>query len=176
MIFILTGPVHSGKTTLVKKVADDLKTLHFKVDGFLSEAVLENETIAGYDLSDLRKGKTFPFIRRQGAEGWERIGRFYFIPQTLAQAKDIILRSRNADMLMVDEVGPLELKGGGLWPALEQVLFSRMRPILLVVRVRIVRDFLEQMGGEKVKIFDIREKNIFSRMMKEMERNMDRRK
>jgi len=45
MIFILTGPVHSGKTTFLKKVVNELKEQNFQIDGFLSEAVLKNQEI-----------------------------------------------------------------------------------------------------------------------------------
>lgn len=109
MIFLLTGPIHSGKTTLLREAVQKLKGENLNVHGFLSEVILKNDRIIGYDLFDLKEEKAIPFIRREGEKEWEQIGSFYLIPKSLAEASKIILRSRDADLLVVDEVGPLEL-------------------------------------------------------------------
>jgi nucleoside-triphosphatase THEP1 len=168
MIFILTGPVHSGKTTLLKKVVWELKKQKYKVDGFLSEAVGEKKQAVGYDLFDLEEETSIPFIRRTGEENWQRIGSYFFIPQSLAQAKKIILRRKDADILVVDEVGPLELSGKGFWPALKQVILLESKRYLFVVRTNCLGDFLAMLGKGEVKIFDIRNEDIFTRLTKEI--------
>lgn len=170
MIFILTGPVHSGKTTLLKKVACELKERSFEIDGFFSEAVWKNEERIGYDLFDLKKERAIPFIRKIGEKEWQRIGSFFFIPQSLAEAKKIILRCKDADTVVLDEVGPIELAGKGLWPALEKVIFNPLTRYLLVVRVNILEDFLKLLGKSEVKIFDIKNKEIFPQIVEEIKR------
>ncbi len=168
MIFILTGPVHSGKTTLLKKVVRELKRQKYKVDGFLSEAVWTRGETVGYDLFDLKKERSIPLIRRTGEEEWQKIGSYFFIPQSLAEAEKIILRGKEADILVVDEVGPLELSGRGFWPALKQVVFQPLTSYILVIRKNIIKDFLAMLGKSEVKIFDIKNKEIFSRLIKEI--------
>lgn len=170
MIFILTGPVHSGKTTLLKKIVYELKEEKFNIDGFLSEAILKNKETVGYDLFDLKKEKSIPFIRRKGEKDWQRMGLYFFIPQGLAEAKEIILRSKDADISVVDEVGPLELSGKGFWPALEQIILKPLTSCLLVVRINILEDFLAMMGKKEVKIFDIKNKEIFPHVVEEIKR------
>ncbi len=165
MIFILTGPIHSGKTTLLKEAVSRLKEENLKVHGFLSEVVLKSEKIIGYDLLDLEEENSIPFIRRAGEKEWEKIGSFYFIPQSLAEAAKIILRSGGADILVVDEIGPLEMTGKGLWPSLKQVIFEPRKNYLLVARANILEDFLKLLGKSKVRIFDIRDKDIFAKMI-----------
>ena len=56
MIYILTGPVHYGKTGLLKKLSSEIKQAAFKFGGFLSESVREKNRVAGYDLFDLKTG------------------------------------------------------------------------------------------------------------------------
>ncbi|MCK4431759.1 MAG: hypothetical protein KAW19_10725, partial [Candidatus Aminicenantes bacterium] len=97
MIYILTGPVHSGKTSLLKKVFHELKKKEVKIDGFLSEVVWENQEAVGYNLFDLREEKAVPFIRRRGEENWQKIGPYFFLPEGLAQAQEIIFRGKDAD-------------------------------------------------------------------------------
>jgi len=168
MIFILTGPVHSGKTTLVKNVARELKRQEYRIGGFLSEAVWENEATVGYDLFDLREETSIPLVRRTGEEKWQKIGSYFFIPQGLARAEKIILREKDVDILVVDEVGPLELSGKGFWPALKQVIFHPLNIYLLVIRKNILEDFLKTLGKREVKIFDIKSKEIFSRLIEDI--------
>lgn len=153
------------------KVVSELKKQNLKIDGFLSEVVLKNKKRVGYDLFDLRDERSFPFIRTKGEKGWEKIGSFFFIPQSLAKAKNIILRSKEVDVLVVDEVGPQELEGKGLWPALKQVIFLPEKRSLLVVRKNVLKDFLEIAKEREVKIFDVKRKEIFFQMIEQIKRN-----
>ena len=168
MIFILTGPVHSGKTTLLKEVVRELKEKKYRIDGFLSEAVWTREETVGYDLFDLKKERSIPLIRRTGEEEWQKIGSYFFIPQSLTEAEKIILRGKEADILVVDEVGPLELSGRGFWPALKQVVFQPLTSYILVIRKNIIKDFLAMLGKSEVKIFDIKNKDIFAQLIEEI--------
>ena len=168
MIFILTGPVHSGKTTLLKDVFRELKRQEYTVGGFLSEAIWEEEKTVGYDLFDLKEERSIPLIRRTGEKKWQRIGQYFFVPQGLAEAEKIILREEDVDILVVDEVGPLELSGKGFWPALKQVIFNPSNIFLFVVRINILEDFLKTLGKCEVKIFDIKDKEIFSRLIEDI--------
>lgn len=168
MIFILTGSVHSGKTSLLKKVVRELKRQEYRPDGFLSEAVSEKGGIAGYDLFDLEKEKSIPLIRREGEKGWQKVGSYFFIPQGLEEAEKIILRGKEADILVVDEVGPLELSGKGFWPALKQVVFQPFNSYILVIRKDIIKDFMAIFGKGGVKIFNIKDKGIFHQIIEEI--------
>ncbi len=170
MIFILTGPVHSGKTTLVKNIVRELKRQNFKIGGFLSNTILKNEEIVGYDLFDLREERTIPFIRRTGEKKWQKMGSFFFIPQGLAKAENIILQEKDVDILVVDEVGPLELSGKGFWLALKKVIFNPLNIYLLVIRTNILGDFLSMLGKREVKIFDIKNKEIFPQIIQEIKK------
>jgi len=170
MIFVLTGAVHSGKTTSLEKIIHNLGKENSRIDGYLSKALLENQEIIGYDLFDLREERSAPFIRRQGEEDWERVGSYSFNPQGLSRAKSIILRGTKADILVVDEVGPLELAGKGIWPALEKVLFLPKPHFILAVRKRILGDFIALIESQDVQIFDTDDVGFSERMIQEVKR------
>jgi len=138
------------------------------MDGFLSEAIVKDQEKIGYDLVDLGDGKSVPFIRKSGRQDWQRIGPYFFIPEGLSRAKQIILRSREAEILVVDEIGPLELSGQGLWDVLEQVIFQRFQKYLFVLRKGILQDFLKMVGRIELKIFDIKEEDVLPRLLKEI--------
>ncbi len=153
---------------MLKNIVRELKEQKYKIDGFLSEAAWKKEEAIGYDLFDLKEERSIPFIRRTGEEEWQKIGAYFFIPQSLAEAEKIILRGKEADILVVDEVGPLELSGKGFWPALKQVVFQPLTSFLFVVRITIPEDFLARLGMSEVKIFDIKNKDSFAQLIEEI--------
>lgn len=175
MIFILTGPVHSGKTTLLEKAVHVFREHKVKVDGFLSKALREEQELIGYDLFDLREGSSIPLLRTKGEMEWQRIGSFFFLPPGLDKAKKIILRSKDADLSVVDEIGPLELSGKGYWPALKQVLVPPQAAYLIVVRERILEDFFGILEQSKTRVFDVRDEEILSQLTEEIRAAVQRR-
>ncbi len=172
MIFILTGPVHSGKTTLLKRAVQEFKRKKLVVDGFLSEAIFKGQERIGYDLFDLKKEKSIPLIRREGAKDWQSVGSYFFVPSGLEEAQRIISRSKNSDICVVDEVGPLELSGKGFWPALNPILFPPLIPFLITVRKSILDDLWSILREADTKVFDMREEDVYSRLIEEIIRTI----
>jgi len=148
MIFILTGPVGSGKTSFLRGLIEELREAGVAFDGFLSLRVMKGGEPEGYDLLDIQEGTSWPFLRRTDAEKGQRVGPYIMLPSGLDQANAIIKRSRPGDLLIVDEIGPLELEGRGLWPTLKGGLFDERRRSLAVIRESLlgkVRDLLAQL-------------------------------
>jgi len=155
MILVLAGVVHSGKTTFLKKLLPSLEALRLPVCGYLSPLVVVEGSVAGYDLFDVRKGQTIPFLRTEGEAGWQKVGPYFFLPGGLGAATAAILGHRPGETLIVDEVGPLELSGRGVWPALREVLSRPSFNCLLVVRKTLVGDLRKQLKNEQVEVFNI---------------------
>jgi nucleoside-triphosphatase len=165
MKVILTGSVHSGKTSLLKKIVHELEASGKNIDGFLSIAVRQNGEFKGYDLYSIREKMTLPFLRKTGQKEWMRIGPYFFLPDGLREANRIILNPGPKDVLIVDEIGPLELTGQGLWPAFSQAIRDSRLSILCVVRKTILSDFLKSTPKAHWHIFDIDDENVFSRLL-----------
>lgn len=160
MIIILSGPVHGGKTTLIERSLDRWASRGLACGGFLSIAVRNSPGEIEYDLLDLKEGRRLPFLRRNGDEGWEHVGQFYFVPTTLEIARSLILQAEPSTLLVVDEVGPLELEGAGLWPALARVVFKPAVRSLLVIRESLLDAFMGRFGEPSPFVFDVRDPNI----------------
>jgi iron complex transport system ATP-binding protein len=147
-----------------------------RIDGYLSEATWENKEFIGYDLVDLKENRHLPFIRKQGQQEWQSIGPFIFLPETLDIAKKIIRRSKKEDLCVVDEVGPLELKGKGVWPALEDAFMIPEQDLLLVVRGSILKDFIEKMMRDDFVVYDIEQNKMSRRMVESFMQNLVKRR
>lgn len=176
VINILTGPVHSGKTTFLKNTIPLLRGRNFEIDGYLSEAIWKTKEFFGYDLVDLKDHRYHPFIRKQGQQDWQRIGLFFFLSETLDIAKKIIHRSKKADLCVVDEVGPLELTGKGVWPALKDVLMIPEQGVLLVVRESILKNFMEKIQRDDFVVYDIEQNKKPLSMAKSLMKDLEKRK
>jgi len=151
-VLVLTGPVHSGKTTFLKGAAVLWDLAGIGVGGFLNETRLARGKVQGYDLFDLRERASVPFLRTAGEPGWQRVGGFSLVPGGLERAEGILARDIEADILVVDEVGPLELAGRGIWPVLSAALSAGAR-CLCVVRTSILEEFRAKMGKRRIDIF-----------------------
>ncbi len=152
MIVILTGGVGSGKTAFVGRLLKILQSRSLIVDGFVGERVFENERLSGYDLVAVRDGRRFPFLRRTEVAGGTSIGPWRLDPSGLAAAAEIIRASESGAILVVDELGPLELEGRGHWPALAEVLDQPGRRFLFVIREGCLDGFARRWAGRNVKI------------------------
>jgi nucleoside-triphosphatase THEP1 len=160
MVFILSGPVHGGKTTFLERSLARWAACGLACGGFLSLAVTDANGAKGYDLLELKTGCRHPYLRREGKPDVERIGPFFFVPETLELARTIVRGADAHELLVVDEVGPLELRGGGLWPALREVVAEPARRILLVIREEILEGFVALLGPAVPMIFDVRNPNV----------------
>ena len=172
MIFLLSGPIHSGKTSLIKVIIKELQSVNIKLDGFISNPIFKNKEIIGYDLFDLKKEKPLPFIVKFGENSWQKIGSFFFIPEGLKEANKIILRGKDADILIIDEIGPLELSGQGVWPSLKKVISPPVTRLLLVVRENIIENFRKLLGNGRMKIFNIENKEVAGHIIEDIITNL----
>jgi nucleoside-triphosphatase THEP1 len=163
MILFVTGPLHSGKTTFVKQLISRLSDQALTIGGYITPAVFEDDERTGYDLMDLKTGHLSPFLRKEGQPGLERVGAYFFIQSGLEKAASII-GGCPADICIIDEIGPLELAGGGLWPPISELLSRRTSPILFVVRDFLAARFVPRFPGRRIFVFDIRQKNASSRI------------
>jgi len=125
------------------------------VSGFLSLSRRREGRILGYDMLDIPSGRSRPYIRLEGEKEWERVGPYFMIPEAVAHARAVVHRCRAGMICVVDEVGPLEMSGGGLWKELQRGLARPGRDWMLVIREAVLSEFRE-VSGINPRVFDIR--------------------
>lgn len=137
---IITGPIESGKTSAILALSAALKEKGILVDGIASPRLLAHGKTVGYKVQDVRSGEEYPLcsLRPPGLP----FRRFYFSPEGLAKANIILARAaKEAEVAVIDEVGPLELSGHGFAPGLSACLAAKAF-LLLSVRPHLLSAFL----------------------------------
>ena len=137
-LIIWTGPKHSGKTTAAEALAENARAGGFSVAGLTAPSVHQAGRLIGFDVVDLRTAARAPLARR-GAGGPPRVGDYGFLAEGLAAGERALgAAAHSANLVIVDEFGPLELRGEG-WRARADSLVARAEGlIVLVVREELV--------------------------------------
>jgi len=133
-LILFTGRKHSGKTTAAKRLASRARSKGFIVAGLLSPAVYKGNRLVGFGMVDLRREKQIELANQRIATGEK--GRWAFTEAGLRLGKAALnpSASNSADLIIVDEFGPLELDGGGWRKEVDVLLASTDVPVMLVVR------------------------------------------
>lgn len=137
---IIAGAQGSGKSTLAADLAQALRERGVKVGGVSAPGLWAAGERDGFDVRDLAGGNSVPLCRKSGPDSWTSQGPFRFSPQGLELGrKALAAAAAAADVIIVDEVGPLELRGEGWAPELD-VLARRGKPMAWVVRESLVQE------------------------------------
>jgi nucleoside-triphosphatase THEP1 len=142
VIHLLTGPIRSGKTTRLAAWAAATPG---------TAGVLMPDTPRGRVFRELRTGFEWPTAARLGDWRPLRIGRFQFGRAAFAWAESALLGAAThpaTHWLVMDEVGPLELRGEGLALALRAILALPQPPpaLVLVVRQALAAAVVQEFG------------------------------
>ncbi len=155
---IVTGGTGSGKTTLVTAVIGRLTARGVRVAGILAPGYLADGRRTGFDIVRLATGERKPLAREEErvAGLHARWSRFAFSAEGLALGhKALGEDARGADVVVIDEVGPFELSGGGWADALDALVATPAGAMLLVVRESVVDAVKAKWGSAESVVFDV---------------------
>ncbi|MEM0042414.1 MAG: NTPase [Thermofilaceae archaeon] len=136
---LVTGRPGVGKTTLVMKVVDEVRGLGFKVGGFISREERAGGSRIGFVLIDLATGEQ-AYLARVGT-GTPRIGKYVVFVNNLERlgVKAVIEAVGSADLVVIDEIGPMELLSQAFRRTVLHALDSS-KPVLATIHYRARED------------------------------------
>lgn len=91
---------------------------------------MENEITTGYNVVNISSGQTEKFLRTTGDSNQERIGKFYIYNEGLHSGIAELLQNKE-QLIVIDEIGKLELEGKGWSATLRQILSNSEKAIYL---------------------------------------------
>ena len=146
MITVLTGERQAGKTSLCKRIIDLAKARSAAVAGVVSPALFCNGYKEGISVVDLRSATSRLLATKQANPAPGELG-YRFDETVLRWANDAIASSSPCDLLVVDEIGPLEvLQNHGFVAAFEVLQTGEYDLALVVVRPELIKAFRTLLG------------------------------
>jgi nucleoside-triphosphatase THEP1 len=158
-VVILTGNIHEGKTTFAQKVISDLHEQKIRFAGFLSIGINANGERTGFNLLDLESSESIELCSDTEEENRFQLGKYFFNEAALARGNEILNVDNLSDkqLIVIDEIGPLELSGKGWSSSIENITRSITVPHLWIVRKSLVNNIIRKWNIGNAYIFDISE-------------------
>ncbi|MEJ2554715.1 MAG: nucleoside-triphosphatase [Anaerolineae bacterium] len=152
---ILSGESGCGKTNICTRIVAMTRARGLAVTGVVTLPRLVDGRKVGLDVEDIRSGRRRPLAEAYaesdpsiaGATTGPSTGSWQFYADGLAWGAMLLRRATPCDLLVIDELGPLELLQGEGWTVgLEILGSSRYRMALVTVRPGLLPQFQEQLA------------------------------
>ena len=144
-LIVITGTRGDGKTSFVRSCVEHAARCGWSTGGIISPAVLEAGQRVGYDIESVRSAERRRLAMlvddpRQKADA----GRYSFAEDAVRFGNETLVAAAAAgcEVIAIDEVGPLELRGGGWAPALRVALERHRKPqsLFIVIRTGLIEE------------------------------------
>ena len=135
-LFILTGAPGTGKTTVLQKVVETLKTHGVSVGGMLSREVRKSGIRVGFEILDYSNGNQ-GWLAHINQNAGPQVGKYRVNIQDLEAigAQAIIDAAENCQIIAIDEIGPMELYSQKFKQAVE-LAFQSGKLVLAIVHAK----------------------------------------
>jgi nucleoside-triphosphatase len=152
---LLTGPRGSGKTTWCTRLASKAKEKNLDVGGLLSPGIFHNNEKIGIDLLNIATGEQRPLAHRFAQPSQSIcLGEWGFDPAILDWGNQILQTLNNQDLILLDELGPLEFeKGIGLIAGMKLIDEKTFHHAVVVIRPELLH--LAQKRWPEAKVVDV---------------------
>lgn len=151
-VILLTGTRQVGKTSLLRRIVQDLKARDLDIAGVISPAVFEGGEKTAIDLVDISRGESRRMAEKRKEDSSGIITDRWGFDSAVLDWGDSVLASVNAcDVLVIDELGPLEFERGlGLQHGLTTVENAEYRLAIVVIRPELIESVLMRWPGASV--------------------------
>jgi nucleoside-triphosphatase len=136
-IILVTGPPGIGKTSILRRTVKELSKHNYAVGGMICREVREGGMRVGFEVMDLSTGQRGWLAHIQHSDG-PTVGRYHvnLTDLSMVGAGSIVDAVHNADILAVDEIGPMELLSSAFSGALLEAVQSS-KPMLGTIHYRL---------------------------------------
>jgi len=140
-IVILTGERGVGKSTVCSRTVALARAREYTCGGLITLSRSGDVR----DALDVHSGDVRRLTVESGAGATVAQGRFRFDPETLAWGNEVLTHATPCHLLVVDELGPLEIERGEGWQkAFDLLRQTNFTLALVVVRPELVDELIER--------------------------------
>jgi len=159
LIFV-TGPPGIGKTSVLLRSVNGLKNRGYEIGGMISRDVREGGVRVGFEIMDFSTGQR-GWLAHVNQPTGPKISK-YRVNLTDLEAigvSSILDAIRNADIIIVDEIGPMELFSSAFRDAVVHAVESD-KPLLGTIHFGLRNSFVSSLKNrEDAEIFEVTYEN-----------------
>jgi len=135
-LFFVTGRPGIGKTSVLLRAVEGLKSKSYKVGGMLSREVREKGVRIGFEIIDFHSGRR-GWLAHVNQPVGPKVGKYRVNLNDLEiiGAGSIRDAAKNAQIVIVDEIGPMELSSQAFRDAVVEAMNSS-KPLLGTIHFR----------------------------------------
>jgi nucleoside-triphosphatase THEP1 len=153
-ISVLSGPLGIGKTTTCLQLADLARRRGLACAGLVCPARFEGPRKVGIDVLNLRTGERRLLAEADDLPAELRTPGYRFDASALAWGATVLAAACPCDLLIVDEIGPLELERRQGWVNVFDLLRAdSFKSAVVVVRPHLLNAFEEAVGRRPLRRF-----------------------
>jgi nucleoside-triphosphatase len=114
-----------GKSTVLWRVVEVLKARGYRVGGMISREMRTSGARVGFEITDVSSGKRGVLARISGLRG-PQVGRYHVNLEDLdaVGAVSIVNAVEDSDVVVIDEIGPMELFSAAFQDAVRRAVES----------------------------------------------------
>ncbi len=144
MVIIVTGGTGSGKTTICQKLFKLAQNKGYNCGGILTYKANGDNLI----IEDIQTGEKKTLANSKNLYDGPRTPRYFFNPEGVEFGIKAIDRGTDTDILLVDEIGHLELRGEGFYKVIELIQSKKIGNCILVIRKELLTAFLPKLNSK----------------------------
>jgi len=145
-VTLLTGPRGVGKTTWILELSKRLQARGTPFFGVATPKIVKDGKVVGIDVRDLATGEEVALAFLDDVPG-VRVGPWRFFPEGTRFANAACDADSHEGVALLDEIGPLELRGEGFLTAFESLKKGRYSRAVVVARPELVDELSALFAG-----------------------------
>jgi nucleoside-triphosphatase len=148
-VLLITGSPGVGKTTVLLRTTDVLKAKDFTVGGMVSREIRSGGTRVGFEVMDLYSGRT-GWLARTDQKYGPQVGKYRVNLADLdgVGAEAVQKANKECDIVVVDEVGPMELFSEKFKRAVEDAVEDR-KPVIAIIHWKAEDQFAKKVKARQ---------------------------
>jgi len=156
----MTGPPRTGKTTALLRAAEKLRARGYKLGGMISQEIRERGVRVGFEVRDYTSDKKGWLAHTHQPVG-PRIGKYRVDLDSFDSIgpMSILNALKDADIVLIDEIGPMELFSQAFKEAVQEAINSS-KPVLGTVHYRAKHHLVKQIKSRNdIDIIEVTQEN-----------------